>query len=175
MLPYCWRQGLEMNMLISQHRDGDLIARTIGHFGLGAVRGSTAKAGKQNKGGSGALRAMVKKLAQGNYAGVTPDGPRGPRQHADSGVIALARLAGVPVIPVTFATTRRIHAKSWDRFLIALPFSRGVFVWGDPIFVARDADAQQLAQDRQTLEDSLNRITAEADRLCGHSGAGEKH
>ncbi len=168
MMPYCWRRGRGMHMLISQHRDGELIARTIAHFGLDAVRGSSAKAGKQDKGGGGALRAMVRQLANGEYVGVTPDGPRGPRQRAGGGVISMARLSGAPIIPVSFAATRRIHAKSWDRFLIALPFARGVFVWGEPHYVPRGADADMLENARLSLERELNRITSEADRLCGH-------
>ena len=156
-------------MLISQHRDGELIARTIAHFGLESVRGSSAKAGKQDKGGGGAMRAMIRQLSRGEYVGVTPDGPRGPRQQVGEGPLSIARLSGAPIIPVSFATTRRIHARSWDRFLIALPFSQGVFVWGKPHYVARDADALAVEQARQSLEDELNRITAEADAMCGHS------
>lgn len=167
MMPYSWRAGKGMKMLISQHRDGEFIARTIGHFGLGAIRGSSAKPGKQNKGGGGALRAMVKQLAQGRYVGVTPDGPRGPARKVAEGIVSVARLSGAPIIPVSFAATRRIHARSWDRFLIALPFSRGVFVWGNPHFVPRGADAKMLEQSRQALEDDLNRITRMADALCG--------
>lgn len=158
-----------MRMLISQHRDGEYIAQTIGHLGLGTVRGSSAKPGKKEKGGTGAVRSMVKSLAQGEYVGITPDGPRGPRQIADAGIIALAKLSGAPIIAASFATTRRRHLKSWDRFLIALPFSRGVFVWGDPIHVTRDADAQMMELARLTLQATLNRITAEADALCGHA------
>lgn len=157
-------------MLISQHRDGELISRTIGHFGLGSVRGSAAKPGKQDKGGGGALRAMVRQLSHNEYVGVTPDGPRGPRQKVGGGVLALARLSGAPIIPVSFGASRRIHAASWDRFLIALPFSRGVFVWGKAHYVPRDADADMLEQLRQKLENDLNQITEEADIISGFPG-----
>lgn len=168
MTPRCWRRGQSMNMLTSQHPDGDFIARTIGHFGLRAVRGSTAKSGKRAKGGGSAFRLMIRKLALGECAGITPDGPRGPRMRAADGIISLARLAGAPVIPVTYSASLRIHAKSWDRFLIALPFTRGVILWGDAIHVPAAADAQMREQARQMLEDTLNRITCEADMMCGH-------
>jgi len=112
---------------------------------------------------------MLRLLGRGEYAGITPDGPRGPRMRAGDGIIALARLSGAPVIPVSYATVFRIHARSWDRFLIALPFSRGVFIWGEPINVPRDADAQMIEHVRRSIEDSLNRITAEADVMCGHA------
>lgn len=168
MLPLCWPQGRTMHILISNHRDGELIARTIGAFGLSAIRGSAAKPGKQDKGGAGAMRAMIKSLARGDYIGISPDGPRGPRMHASDGVVSLARLSGVPVIPVAAASSRRKLAGSWDRFMICLPFSSGVFVWGDPIQVPRKADAAAVARARLQIEEGLNAVSAEADRLTGH-------
>lgn len=169
MLPKCWRSQKPIQMLISQHRDGELIARTIGHFGLDAVRGSAAKPGKENKGGSGALRTMIKSLGAGACVGITPDGPRGPRMRASEGVVSVARLSGAPIIPVAAGASRRKLAGSWDRFMICFPFSSGVFVWGDPIHVARNADAAAVAAARQQIEDTLNAVTAEADRLTGHA------
>ncbi len=161
MMPYCWRRDRTIHMLISQHRDGQIIARTVGHFGIQTVAGSSSKGGAQ------ALRAMVKALKAGDCVGITPDGPRGPRMRATDGVVNLARLAGVPIIPATFGATRGRVLGSWDRFLVAWPFGRGVIVWGDPITVARDADADALDAARARVEDSLNAITAEADRLTG--------
>lgn len=168
MIPCCWRRGLIMNMLISQHPDGDFIARTISHLGLRAVRGSTAKSGKRGKGGGGAYRLMIRQLARGECAGITPDGPRGPRMRAADGVISLARLSGAPIIPVTYSASLRMNANSWDRFLIALPFTRGVIIWGEAIHVPAGADAQTRNHALQLVEDTLNRITREADMACGH-------
>lgn len=161
MMPHCWPRDREIHMLISQHRDGQIIARTVGHFGIKTVAGSSSKGGAQ------ALRAMVKTLKAGDCVGITPDGPRGPRMRASDGAVALARLAGVPIIPATFGAARGKVVQSWDRFLIAWPFGRGVILWGDPIKVARDADAAQMAAVRAEVEDALNSITAEADRLTG--------
>ncbi|MBL28896.1 MAG: hypothetical protein CMM50_15245, partial [Rhodospirillaceae bacterium] len=79
MMPYAWRRGVPMAMLISQHRDGQFIADTIGHFGLGTVRGSSSR------GGAGAIRILLKSLKGGVFAGFTPDGPRGPRMRANGG------------------------------------------------------------------------------------------
>ncbi|MAY67614.1 MAG: hypothetical protein CMM77_10840 [Rhodospirillaceae bacterium] len=161
MMPHCWPGDKAIHMLISQHRDGQIIARTVGHFGIMTVAGSSSKGGAQ------ALRAMVKALKAGDCVGITPDGPRGPRMRASDGAVALARLAGVPIIPATFGAARGRVLQSWDRFLIAWPFGRGVILWGDPIEVARDADAAQMAAARTEVEDALNSITAEADRLTG--------
>jgi lysophospholipid acyltransferase (LPLAT)-like uncharacterized protein len=158
MMPYAWRRGVAMHMLISTHRDGELIAGTIRHFHLGSVRGSS------KRGGTEALRAMLKALKAGECVGITPDGPRGPRMRASEGVVGIAKLAGVPVLPAAFATSRRVLLGTWDSFALALPFSRGVFVWGEPIRVDRhEADAGAL----QRIEAALNAVTAEADRLVG--------
>jgi lysophospholipid acyltransferase (LPLAT)-like uncharacterized protein len=161
MMPYVWQQGRAMNMLISQHRDGELIARTISHFDLGAVRGSP------KSGGAAALRTMIRSLKAGEWVGVTPDGPRGPRMRSSDGVISVARLSGVAVIPATYAARRRRVLNTWDSFTIPLPFTEGVFLWGEPLHVPRDAGEDATEASRRQLEDRLNALTAEADRLCG--------
>jgi len=162
MMPYCWDRKKPISMLISLHRDGRLIADTIGHFGVGTVAGSSSR------GGAAALRAMIRELKAGNYIGITPDGPRGPRMRNSDGIVTLARLSGVPVIPAAYGITRRRVLSSWDRFILALPFGRGVYVWGEPVEVAKNASTEDMQSARQAIEDSLNRITAEADRLTGH-------
>jgi lysophospholipid acyltransferase (LPLAT)-like uncharacterized protein len=158
MMPKSWRRSVGINMLISGHRDGQLIARTVGHFGIRTIEGSTTR------GGAAALRAMMKALKAGECIGITPDGPRGPRMRASDGIVAVARMSGCPVIPATYASVGAKRLGSWDRFLIPLPFSRGVIVWGDPIYVPRDADE---AAARQQIEDAMNAQAAEADRLVG--------
>ncbi len=163
MMPYCWRPGVAAKILISQHPDGQLIARTIGHFGFGAVTGSSSK------GGRAALRAILRAIDRGECIGITPDGPRGPRMRASMGVIDIARLSGAPVLPIAFATSRRKVLGSWDRFIVALPFSRGAFVWGAPIEAPRNADARARETMRRQLEDRLNAVAAEADRLVGRT------
>ncbi len=161
MMPYAWRRDRRMHMLTSQHRDGELIARTIAHFDIGVVRGSSSR------GGAAAFRTMVKALGRNEYAGVTPDGPHGPRMRAADGIVALARLAKVPIIPATYGTTRRRVLRSWDRFLLPLPFSRGVILWGEPMSVPPDADAAAVEDFRQRLEVVLTALSDEADRRCG--------
>ncbi|MEK9971381.1 MAG: lysophospholipid acyltransferase family protein [Ferrovibrio sp.] len=167
LIPPVWRSDRRMHMLISQHRDGELIARAMDPFGIGTVRGSAAKAGKKDKGGSGALRMMVRQLKLNEYAGFTPDGPRGPRMRASTGVIAAARLARVPILPVTYAVKRRRVLNSWDRFILPWPFNRGVYLWGEPIDVHSDT-AESPEQAALRLETIMNGLCDEADRLCGH-------
>lgn len=161
MMPYCWSPRVRINMLISTHVDGRLIARTVSHFGIDTVAGSSSK------GGTAALRAIVKALKAGECVGFTPDGPRGPRMRASAGVVNAARLAGVPILPCTYATARRRKLGSWDRFVLAWPFSRGVFLWGTPIDVPQEANEHELERARRAVEDSLNALSHEADRLCG--------
>ena len=161
MAPMAWRPGASMNMLISANRDGRIIADAIKHFDLDTITGS------KSKGGMAALRAMLRALGDGQNIGVTPDGPRGPAMRATPGIIAAARMTGAPILPLSYATTRRRVLGSWDRFHVALPFSRGVFIWGEPVRVARDADAAVQEAARKLLEERLNAITAAADRQCG--------
>ncbi len=170
MMPYAWESDSPFGMLISQNRDGDMIARAIGHFGYGAVRGSTKNTGKDKaKGGLAAVRTIVKALRQGQSIGFTPDGPRGPALQASEGVIAVARLSGAPVFPVTYAVSRKRTLNTWDRFVLALPFSRGVFMWGAPIHVPRDADATVMEQKRLALEMEISRLTQLAEQRVGNT------
>lgn len=168
MMPAAWRKGVPMNVLISQHRDGELIARAMDRFGIDAIRGSAAKAGKKDKGGSGALRGIVRQLKANEYAGFTPDGPRGPRMRASVGIIAAARLARVPILPLTYAVARRRVINSWDRFILPWPFNRGVYLWGEPIDVCGD-ETETPEQAALRLERVMNALCDQADALCGHA------
>ena len=161
MMSTMWRKGVPVGMLISRHRDGELIARTLRHLGVDAIRGSTSR------GGGGALREVLRALKSGQCIGFTPDGPRGPLMRASDGVISAARLAGVPIVPAACAVSRRKVLSSWDRFVIPFPFSRGICIWGEPLSVPRNADRETVEASRRSLERSLNEISAAADRYCG--------
>jgi len=160
MMPYCWPSDLPFHMLISSHPDGRLISGTVRHFGIETVAGSSTR------GGSEALRTLVRLIKKGGSVGITPDGPRGPRMHASEGAVALARLSGAPILPAAVSVSRRIVMRTWDKLIIALPFGDGAMVWGDPITVKADDDAERA---RLHLETELNRVTAEADHLVGHA------
>jgi len=161
MFPYAWPRSKQIYMLRSQHRDGEIVSRTMGHFGLRTISGSSSKGGTQ------ALRAMLSTLKSGDCIGITPDGPRGPRMRATDGVVALARLSGVPVIPVTYNISHRKVLGTWDRFIVALPFSRGVFMWGDPIEVASNASKEEMDAASLLAEETLNNMCHETDDLFG--------
>lgn len=161
MMPCCWPRGLPINNLVSPHRDGQVLAGTLRHFGFTVIPGST------RRGGTAALRAMLKALKSGECVAISPDGPRGPRMRASDGIVQVARLSGVPVIPCAAAPRRRSILGSWDSFLVAWPFAGGVHVWGEPIEVPRDADETQLEAARQRIEAAITAVADEADALVG--------
>ncbi|AJF06886.1 lysophospholipid acyltransferase family protein [Geoalkalibacter subterraneus] len=119
--------GPGARILISESKDGELIAKTMECFGQGAVRGSSTRGGRK------AFKALMDLARQPYDLVITPDGPRGPRHEVKEGVVQLARLTRRPVVPMAFACSRGYRFRSWDRFLLPFPFSRGVFAYGDPL------------------------------------------
>ena len=161
MMPYCWDMTKPIHMMISMHGDGRFLSDTVARLGIKTIVGSSSK------GGASALRAMVRTVKDGDYVGLTPDGPRGPRMRAQEGIVTIARLADIPIIPISYASTNSKILGSWDRFIAAFPFGRGVFVWGEPILVPHTSDKLVLEKTRQKIEDAINAVSYEADRLCG--------
>lgn len=149
-------RGVGAHVLVSRSRDGEIIAKTMELSRIGAVRGSSSR------GAAGAARELLEKLRSGQAVGITPDGPRGPARTVKEGVLFLAQRAGVPILPLTSAASRRIElARSWDRFHIPLPLSRIGIWYAPPIFVSA---ADELAAKGAELKAALDRITDEADR-----------
>lgn len=157
---YYGRKACIMN---SAHRDGEIITRVIKRFGVTAVRGSSTR------GWIGGLRGMIEAYRQGYDLVVVPDGPRGPCYHAKPGVLQLARATGAPIFPVTYSAAWKTTVRSWDRLLIPFPWSRVMYVVGQPIFVPANASAAQLEEKRQQLEERLIAITAQADGYFARS------
>ena len=168
-VPEMGRPGVAM---VSAHRDGEAIARTLERLGVGAVRGSAQDPRKPDKakGGAGALKQLVSLARSGANTAITPDGPRGPAGRAQPGVAQLARLAGAVVQPVAYAVRPGRYLSSWDRFLLPAPFGRGVFVFGEPVRV-EGRGAAALEEGRLRIEAELNRITALADERVGHEAS----
>jgi lysophospholipid acyltransferase (LPLAT)-like uncharacterized protein len=165
MMPLAWHRLTSFHMLISAHPDGRIIAGAMSYFGIGTIAGSTSR------GGSSALRAILKHLKEGGCVGITPDGPRGPAMTVSIGIVNIARLAGVPIVPVTYATSRRRELATWDRFHLALPFGRGVFLFGEPIDLTTELDEEGLENARRLLETRMVEMVGEADRLVGHEAS----
>jgi lysophospholipid acyltransferase (LPLAT)-like uncharacterized protein len=140
LMRYCYR-GERVTMLISRHRDGELIARTIGRLGVDSTRGSTSS------GGASGLRGLLRKAAQGYDLGFTPDGPRGPAAVVKPGVVMAAAATGRPIQPVGFAARPCLRLRSWDRFVVPLPLGRAWLVYGEPLLVERGCDLEAAARE----------------------------
>lgn len=143
-------------MLVSLSRNGDLMARFAGRFGLDVVRGSSAR------GAAAAVRALAAALDRGEDVAVVPDGPRGPREVFKPGAIALAAITGARIVPVAVAARPACRLPSWDEFLIPLPFARCAVVFGEPVGVPRDADRTRACREMERI---LTAVTTIADRM----------
>jgi len=152
------------HVLISRSRDGEIVAQTCRILGLSVIRGSAKKAVKrQDKGGAKAGRDIVETLDSGGCVVITPDGPRGPRQRLSLGPLRLARLSGHPILPCLFAVKNRKQFKSWDRFVLPLPFGRGSIIWGTPLHIAPETSDEALELLRVQIETEMNALLAMAD------------
>jgi len=150
-----------IQILISRHRDGEIIRQVTGRLGFGSVRGSTGKEGAR------AILQMARRGADGFDLAITPDGPRGPREVAQAGVVLIAQRSGLPVLPLTSASSRGLTLRSWDGFRIPAPFSRVVVGYGPPIRVPRELDAEEAESYRLQIETAVADLKVEADRRCG--------
>lgn len=162
MMPYAWASETHnLTVMASAHRDGRLVIEGLGRFGFDAVPVDS------RRGGSGPTRQVLRLLQQGKCVGITPDGPRGPRMRLRGGMITIAAMAQVPIVPVAYSASRRRLLRSWDRFVLPLPFSRMVCLWGEPIAPPPRGDAQAFERVRQEVEARITELTNECDRRCG--------
>ena len=137
------------SVMISQSRDGDMIADVYRRFNFRPVRGSSSRGGKE------ALSAIVADLSQNPFAVHVLDGPRGPKGIVKPGVVVMAQLSGVPIIPAYLSVNRVWVLNSWDRTLIPKPFSTIFVRWGDPIVVPEQLDDETFEMTRKQIEDCM--------------------
>jgi lysophospholipid acyltransferase (LPLAT)-like uncharacterized protein len=142
-------------VLISEHRDGEIIARVARAFGVGTVRGSTSR------GGSRALLEMVAHLRRGGEVAITPDGPRGPRHRFSPGALVAAHRSGVPVVGMAAHADRAWRLRSWDEFEIPKPFARITVAYTAPIRVEA-ASAREAAAQADAFEARMGELTRRA-------------
>ncbi len=141
------RQGIRV--LVSQHRDGELIARAIESMGYGTIRGSSTR------GGTRALFRMAAAGAAGDDLGVTVDGPRGPRLQVKPGSLIIAGRSGLPIVPFAVASNKACLLSSWDRFMVPCPFSKAAIAFGEPLNIPGDAPVERLEPYRAELQRRL--------------------
>jgi lysophospholipid acyltransferase (LPLAT)-like uncharacterized protein len=152
LLPLLWHHRREgIAVLISEHRDGEIIARIAERLGYATVRGSTSR------GASRALIGLVRAVESGRNVAVTPDGPRGPAHVFAPGAAIAAQRSGAPIIPVRVGAARVWRLKSWDRFMIPKPFARIDVHYGalTPMQVDTPRAAAELAPQ---LEETMERL-----------------
>jgi lysophospholipid acyltransferase (LPLAT)-like uncharacterized protein len=144
-----------MAAMVSASKDGALLAAILERFEVQPVRGSTSRRGPQ------ALLELIGWSERGYDLAITPDGPRGPCYVVQEGVIYLAQLTGLPILPATYHLPWKVRGKSWDRFQIPLPFSICNVRFEAPIRVPRDASDEQREALRQQLERTLRDMTCD--------------
>jgi lysophospholipid acyltransferase (LPLAT)-like uncharacterized protein len=147
------RQRDKVAVLVSASKDGEKLARVLEKFDLICVRGSSSRRGRE------ALREMAHLMDEGYDAGITPDGPRGPKYWVAPGAISLAQLTQAPIMPVSYDVSWKITLKSWDAFTIPLPFSRATLRLASAITVPGDADDRQREDKRLELENVLKSLS----------------
>lgn len=160
MMPYSY-PGKGITILVSQSKDGELIARTVKGFGIESVRGSSTR------GWFAGIKGLLKSVQDGRDVAITPDGPKGPKMKAQIGAVLIARSTGLPIFPMAFGAKKKKTFRSWDSFILPYPFTMGVFICGEPINVPEDAGPEEMENYRRKLEDTLNELTAKADSFFG--------
>ncbi len=149
MITYSWFSKKKLNILASGHSDGQFGATIAKLLGANTVKISDKKK-KIN------IRPIFQLLKDNSCIGITPDGPRGPKEKVSDGIIKIAKQAQVPIIPVGFWSSNNINLNSWDSFLITYPFSKCVFVWNDPIQVPNKINDHEIQKFQEILENKIN-------------------
>lgn len=160
LMPFAYGRG-RISVLISLHRDGEIVARTMARLRYDVTRGSTSR------GGLAGLRELVRKARAGFDLAFAPDGPRGPAGQVHPGVLAAAQATGFPIVPVAWAARRCRRLASWDRFVVPWPATVVHFVYGEPLTVPRYVDPAPFAAE---LKARLDAAEAEAKYWAGGAG-----
>jgi lysophospholipid acyltransferase (LPLAT)-like uncharacterized protein len=143
LLPLAYaHRDRRIQVLVSESRDGEIIARIIGRMGFGLVRGSNTRGGER------AALELVRRGREGFDLGITPDGPKGPRGSVAPGALLVAARAQVPIVAIGVAASRATNASSWDRFLVPHPFASVAVVYAEPLRASPDgADRADVSRE----------------------------
>jgi lysophospholipid acyltransferase (LPLAT)-like uncharacterized protein len=141
--------------MVSASKDGGMLARVLELYDVQPARGSTSRRGRQ------ALLELLRWAGRGYDLAITPDGPRGPCYVVQDGIITLAQVSGLPIVPVSYSLAWKIQMKSWDRFQIPLPFTKCVMRLTPPITVPRELDDEAREKLRQEVEARLKSVTVD--------------
>ena len=155
LLPYIYRYEMHLKHLVamvSKSRDGEFTANFLERFGFRCIRGSSSEGGRKT------FSQAIRMAQQGFDIAITPDGPRGPRYQVQPGVIKLAQITSLPILPVAYQANIRRELNSWDGFIVPGPFARVVVEIAPVITVPRRAGKEQLEQIRIHLQSQLEQL-----------------
>ncbi len=149
LIPIYLHKNQEIVAMVSQHRDGEIIARILKRLGYKTVRGSSTRGGQR------AAIEMIRALKNGAAGAIMPDGPTGPRHVLKPGTITIAQKSGAYLLPLTFSAKKFIRFKSWDRFTISLPFSKCLAFYGEPIAIPGKMTPVEFENIRRRIEKKM--------------------
>ena len=162
LYPYFWNKKYPLNALVSLHQDGRLIAGFLEKCGLGTIGGSS------NENAVGSARDLIESLQKDKAICIIPDGPKGPNMKLSKSPVYFAQKSGKPIYGITCSVKgSKIVHKAWDKMIVPIPFSEGVYYISEPFYVPSDADDKTLEEYRQKLEDLANTLTWKADKEMG--------
>ncbi len=142
-------------VLVSEPRDGDYLAGLLHHFGFGTVRGSSTRGGVRG------LKGLIRAARTGSDLAITPDGPRGPNRELKLGALTVARMTGLPLVPVGVGVTSAWRIRSWDGLLVPKPFSTVRVAYGPPTLVPRNADQIEIDDVAASLQRTLGDLSGQ--------------
>ena len=156
MASFCWKYKNKFKMLISGHRDGKIISIAVSYLGIETIYGSS------NKNKISSAKQILTELNNHNVVGITPDGPRGPKQKIKEGLVSIQKKTGAVILPFSYSAKYNVTLKSWDSFLFSFPFNKFVTVWGNPIIYD---EKKNLKDNVQNIQNELDRITNLSENL----------
>lgn len=159
LLPLIWtHRGRGVAVMVSEHRDGEIIARAAHSMGFRTIRGST------NRGAARALLNACRTIEDGHDVAVTVDGPRGPAGSVAPGALVIAQRTGAPLVPTSASASRAWRLRSWDRFVIPQPFARVIVTYGAPLRFDSDS-AREAAAAVERVQRALQENSDAAEAL----------
>lgn len=160
MLPFFYnilRPNRKIKIIVSNHFDGTFIGKVVSYHGIDIIQGSST---------SGGTKLLRQILRLKNFdIGITPDGPKGPGEKVKDGVIFISKVTKCPILPVTYSVKHKKILNTWDKFLIPMPFSKGVFICDEPIYLPENLNDDEFKHYKTLLEEKLKRINKLADEM----------
>ncbi|HEV3409914.1 MAG TPA: lysophospholipid acyltransferase family protein [Chthoniobacterales bacterium] len=141
--------------LVSASKDGAVLAEMINRLGFPTVAGSSSRRGIS------AFLRLAEVIAAGGDVAITPDGPRGPVYELSAGVISLAQRTGAPVLPIHVEYSRAWRLRSWDRFILPMPFSTARVTFAEPYLVRSTETKEEFEAERLRLQAAMMALVKE--------------